>query len=160
MCGGSAPQILPKRARSEASERARVAGQAIGQNAHVGRAARIRVVAQSHEAGLSAEARGDGNEIANGRALNARAEENDDVRTRLRAPLSAGPDLAWSARRIRHARRPASECAFASAPSGNLHGTSGLAMNFARAAVDHIELGVVMAHGGANLPGDQRILVA
>ena len=40
-----------------------------------------------------------------------------------------------------------------------LHELRGLAVNFASLAVDDVQARAVMAHAGANLPGDQRILI-
>ena len=41
----------------------------------------------------------------------------------------------------------------------NVHRIHRLAMDFAWPAVDHMQLRIVMAHGGADLPGHKRILI-
>ena len=136
----------------------RVTRQTIGQHAHVRCAARVRVIAESHEAGLAAEARGERNQVANRSALNVRAEENQDVLFSFQRSFQLNERFGgWRIELAFFVSEPAQRGAFSA--FRELHDLGRFAVNFAFLAVDDVQAGAVMPHAGANLPGDQRILI-
>ena len=112
----AAPEFAEARALGGIGEM-RVAGQAVGQNAHVGSAAGIRIIAEGHEFRLAAEARAERDEIANRGALNIRAEENDDIAFGFERRFQLHQSFGGCGSRIALVRLRASATRRASAPS-------------------------------------------
>ena len=107
---------------------------------------------------LAADTRCERDQITQRRALNLRTEEDHDVFFGFERGLQL--QQRFRGRRV--------ECAFAMgkpadcsalATLGGFDPMRGLAMDIAFDAVDDVEASLVMAHAGANLPGDQRILL-
>src|SRR5271163_3239611 len=108
-----------------------VTGQAVGQDSHVGSAARIRIVAQRHEFRLAAKSRSKRNEIAYRGALNIRAKEHDYILLGLKPRFEL--DERFRGLRIELAlfgREPAQRLVLFAL--GDFDCNFGLAMNLAR----------------------------
>lgn len=97
-----APHLSKPRALERIRKR-NVARQAVRQDAHVRCAARIRVVAERHVAGLSREARAERHQILNRGPLHICAENNHDIGfffdsglQRRQIICSIGVELAFS----------------------------------------------------------------
>ena len=108
---------------------------------------------------LAAEARRERNQVANRRALNFRAEENHHVLFGFERGFQLHQRFGGGRDRTVPSLCASQRTAARSPPFAVFTSVLGLAMDFASTAIDHVERASVMAHAGANLPGDQRILL-
>ncbi len=90
--------------------------------------------------------------------MNFRAEENHDVFFGFERGFQLHERFGGGRVECAFAMREPAHCS-ALAALGGFHQMRGLAMDLAFDAVDDVEARLVMAHAGANLPGDQRILL-
>ena len=132
----AAPEFAEARALRCVRER-RVTGQAVGQHAHVGRAARIRIVAERHELRVLPPNRArERNEIANRGALNIRAKQDDHIVFGFERGLQLHQRFGGLRDRTGPVSVASQRTAARSPPAGTSHGNLCLAMNLARAAID------------------------
>ena len=143
----------------------RISGQQVRQKPHIRGAARICIIAQSHEPRALALRGPLSREIAEPgerRALNGGAEEHDEIvfarQERREARRDAGPN-----RFRRHSHRPLAAAslaiAAASCPPGISTKSCALRCSFCSRESRMYRRERMMPDGGANLPGDQRILL-
>src|SRR6185312_2007401 len=119
---------------------------------------RIRIIAKGHVLRLSPETCAEGYQIANCSALNVRSEQNYDITGRFQRSLQLNERFRCVRIKLPlFSGKPANSVAFST--FGYFDTDSGFAMNLARLATNDVELLIVMPHTGANLPGDERILV-